>query len=406
MSDTAVRPSLPALTMRHGSIEDLLTLLKTQRAQMIDVTAPVAAMRFEGGRMLIGGLPVHMSEQGVTDPSGAYRLTDGAVTDLSERLFSGQRAGTVLRTLHDVDVPTFDSLLNQRAAFESFVGKNLLLRLMYGTDDADPASVGFVRAVLSDRYGLNRDNLDVATGFLRGCLAAGLTISDIRNIDLAGGRLYIDVVSPDIEIAAAELLAGYRSPYRGPNESSPMVRAGLTLLNDELGGGARVVRPFVHALACSNGMVVKVAADRANHVGGRLEEGAVIYGADTVEADRNAEILAVRDIVLDLLSEKQLRANVDILTGKAVAAVTSEPVETMQAIGKALRFSNDEVNLLLGDLMRSGQELPDGKGHLAGAYLQAATSASQRISDPARAREIQEAGVLVMETATAYAASK
>src|SRR5690606_14026538 len=96
---------------------------------------------------------------------------------------------------------------------------------------------GIARAFLSDRYSV-MDNLDVLMASLDGIREAGVKV-DVAGCDLSERRMYVRLVSPEVQVSAVELLKDYRSPFSGQSGADlPIISAGLLIQNSEVGNGA------------------------------------------------------------------------------------------------------------------------------------------------------------------------
>ena len=179
----ATLPAVANETLRKAELSALIDVLRRRHAQKLDIVAPTSTLRSYGGNLMMGGLdeiivpaqPAKLTATGVTeaveafafDPSGLYWPTHYADADIASAFDIPLR---YLRRLRVQDLELFDINVNRWA--EKAEG-NSLFRLLYGTSDAHPGTIGMVRAVRSDRFAMY-DNLDTVMSILSGIKEAGL----------------------------------------------------------------------------------------------------------------------------------------------------------------------------------------------------------------------------------------
>ncbi len=74
------------LTARNATLQDLAVLLRDQQARKVDVVAPAAAIRAEGGWLVLDGTVPDLGEDGVTMTAGRYRPTDVCDQGIADKL--------------------------------------------------------------------------------------------------------------------------------------------------------------------------------------------------------------------------------------------------------------------------------------------------------------------------------
>ena len=242
---------LPAV--RHADKTDLLRILNEQKAWRVDLVIPAEKLRFEGGLLQIEGQDPIVDADGVTDPNGSYWPTatfDGQVADklgIGASYLHHLRVGrTEARTGKEIAVPRLD--LWDGNVNGMLHGRRQRTRTVYVHDDkgevidteqvvrqealpADPrkffvrllrpdSGPGIARAFLSDAYGAPMDNWNGLMAMIAGIEAAGVNMDTLHITgDLSDNNMYIDVMAPEILVAAPELLEGYRSPFDTESEA-------------------------------------------------------------------------------------------------------------------------------------------------------------------------------------------
>lgn len=384
MNTSTLTPIGPQI-LRDSDIPSLMNVLQDNESRKLDLVVPTNSIRLIEGNLVIDGQEVILSDDGVTDPNGAYgtaHIVDQNLADLFSipvRYIRRMRAEKV--GLLDINVNTWAADADGTS----------LLRLLQGTDATNPGTVGFLRAILSSKYGF-RDHLDTVLSFLQGLRAAGLDASNIKRVDLSGERLYISVNVPQIAIDAKELVKNYRSPFNGKSgEELPLMNAGLVMTNSEVGRGAFQILPVAELQVCTNGLTRAVDGFRKVHLGGRLQEGSVNWSVETQDA-ANAFIQAqVKDAVSSFLSEGYLENLRDDLLRDAGVEIT-DVVKTIEVVAKKLQYSQTEQDSILADFIKGGQVT-------SGGILNAVTSVAQRIEDPDRAFDFNNTAIDAMKIA-------
>lgn len=147
------------------------------------------------------------------------------------------------------------ALVNHNLNFwiENTKDRNFMIRA-YERDNKKIA-----RAILTDRY-KRIDNDVIATKAINRMLDVGC---EIKHADYDGDNLSITGVFPEIEGNVA-----------GEREVDDIIQAGITITNNEVGGGSFKVLPFLYRLVCTNGMVAPsfVGTFLAKHVGKKVTD--------------------------------------------------------------------------------------------------------------------------------------
>jgi len=386
---TTTLPPVPARSLRHANLADLITLLQQQHRQKIDIVVPVSSLHLHDGSLEIAGIDPLVTEGGVTDLSGLYRPTSTVDADLATLLGIPLR---YVRRMRDEHVGLLDTNVNEWA---SRATNQVLVRLFYGSDPDHPETSGIARAIRSDRYGL-KDHLDTVLAVLDGMRDAGLTADNISSASLSDDHLYLFVEAPEIAAMAPKLLNGYRSPWTTDDGTTlPVVHAGFVVKNSETGGGALSVTPRIVVQICTNGLTMTKDAIRQIHVGQRLAEGQVDWAADTIAKSNELIHLQMRDAVSSFLTEDFLAAKIAELEETSDTPI-KDVQNTIQVVAKQLAYTEDEAAGILGHFIKGGQLS-------AGGVMQAVTSFSQTIEDVDRQNAIEASGVEAMLAAARVA---
>lgn len=387
--------ALDSLTARNATLEDMVAILRHQRARRLDVVAPAAAVHAYDGNLVIDGAIQHVTTDGVTSAAGTYRPTVVADEGLAAKLGINL---AYLRRLREQRPDLWDANVNGWLHGNPLTGiapdpRKFLIRLFQAEGD----NLGVARAVLSDSYKVI-DNLDALLATLDGIRQAGVDV-EFDGLDLSERRLYARVVAPQIRAYAPGLLAGYRSPFGGetyipgrqwtPEQarqaaarsgqgyepgSEPVLFAGFVVSNSEVGDGAWSITPRIVAQVCGNGMQIVADVTRAVHLDSRQDEGVIRYSADTQEKELALITARARDAVATFLSPAYLQAKVSEVERKAGVPV-SHPDETVRQVAKAAKFSDEIADGILAHFVRGGQLT-------AGGVMQAVTSLAQTLDDP------------------------
>lgn len=227
-------------------------------------------------------------------------------------------------------------------------GKNVLLRTFEGVE------ANVARAFLSDRY-LALDNYDVLFAVLDAIKKTGAKV-EIKSADVTDKRLYLNVVAPEVEIQAVEMLRNYMRTNDGVGNG---VVSGFTVSNSEVGWGQFLIRPRAHIAKCGNGYISNEDSFSKIHLGGKLEPGVITWSQET--KNRNLELVMsqVQDAIRTYLSKDYL--------GKMVAKIAKahniefeHPLDAVQNVCKDLKYTDTQRKSIMeyfaagGDMKGSG----------------------------------------------------
>lgn len=201
---------------------------------------------------------------------------------------------------------------------------------------------GKARAFLSDRY-RPLDNVDLAEAVLP-------IIADkkweIRDCDLTERRLYIKIVSKDLQAVVVR---------PGGNH---VVHPGLMIANSEVGLGAVKVTPSLHWPHCFNIALMDEAGTSRIHTGKKDERfgdlAAEFFTDDTRKQADKAFWMKVRDIVSATITQDLFTRLVEKFQETVDAKMTGNPIKVVEVIAKKLGFTEVEKTGVLKHLIEGG----------------------------------------------------
>jgi hypothetical protein len=419
MTELYVEPA----TLRAGDLTQVLDLLKDQRARTVDLPVPAANLSSNFGQLIVAGAEPVIDETGVTPVDGAYRFTQVAEGQLAKRL---SIPPAYLRTMRAEALELYDGNVNgwlhgyqhSRHGSDDYAeraadSRRFLVRLLRGEV---PGSDGLVRAILSDSY-LIIDNLDVLFAVLGGIKGAGVD-AQVVSADLTDRRMVLRIASTDVAALAPGLLKDYRSPFveGGPQRiggggwtmagareaarregagypqgAEPVVFAGFTVQNSEIGQGMYSIKPSIVVQVCSNGLTLDAAAFAKRHLGAKLDEDAITWSDETQR--RNVELITsmTTDAVHAFMSREFLTEQVSRLEREAGVPI-SNPAETIKTVSRQLAFTEAQQADILDHFIRGGQMT-------AGGVMQAVSSVAQTVADGEAAADLEAAAIPAMAAA-------
>lgn len=343
--------------LRNTDLRSLIEHLKAEHSRKHDVIVPERMLSFANTD---DGLTVNVPEvmEG-TDIriDTPCTVTSKAVGDLADRL--AIPVAYLRRMLAEADHrPLAVSNLGHWAERST---KSVMLRSFFNGEGG-----GVLRAVLSDRY-RSIDHLDTIYATLEGFRQAGVRpTTTVAN--LTDGRLDIRFTSEDVAINIADLVGDYRHGGRSGSDL-PMLFAGFSLRNNETGGGAYSLVPMVVVQVCTNGMTRVKDAYRAIHLGEKLEEGVIEWSAETIQRQLALITSKTCDVVKATLSTDFLdRVANEMREAKGV--VITKPAETIKAVSKTLRWTEEQGDAILASFIAGGDVTALGLGQAVTATAQ------------------------------------
>lgn len=360
--------------IRGGDLTEVVAALNARNQLADDLVVPARRLIIssEGELVLREG-----GEDGLPVLDTAYELSQLAHGQMAERL----------------DVPVaywrrmqaHPLLLAENANY--WLGRDsrkFLVRTLRGGDGP-----GFVRAVLSNSFQAV-DDLDVLLAVLAGINAAGIEAQ--ASVDLTERRMVANITAPGIEVNAPELLRAYRDPASGRSGLDyPIVSAGISVSNSEVGHGAFSVMPRIVFLVCRNGMTRPADAIKSIHLGGKLEEGRVNWSSDTHRKNLELVMAKARDAVATFLDRPYLEKVLADLQELAGVELT-KPAEAIERVSKQLTFTGEQQTAILDAFIRGGDLSALG-------VAQAVTFVAQHTEDGDAAFELENAALRAAEMA-------
>lgn len=401
--------------VRNSDLETMIQKLTAQQAMKVDLVVPAEKLRTRDAQVIVSGQDPYLSTEGVTDVNGAYRIGDGALGQIAERIrvdAEDKRDNGIpvryLRKLAARRPDVFDYTLNslfggrttRKVSGEQEVvypadSRSFLLRTFKGYDESE----GLLRAFLSDRFGIV-DHLDVTAACLDGIKAAGAEV-EFHSCNLNDSNMSVSVVSPQVAALAPKFLEGYRNPFRNAelekarqdiqswrrvagNEGmgfeagdEPIVFAGFQWGNSEVGRGKFYLQPKLMIKVCRNGLTLPALAISRIHIGAQLEQGTVQWSRETQNRSLDLIKSQVKDAVAQWLSPQFLAEQVNELEKLAGAEIV-EPAKAIEVVSKELQFTEAEREGIFAHFLA-------GRQFTAAGVTNAITSFSQTVADFERA---------------------
>lgn len=370
------------LTIRKGTLGDLVEELKEQQRRKVDLVVPARDLWSHNGLVAVRDYDTELTDTGVT--SKALFLTPsevfdtGMVAKLSPKGRPlGRRFVRALRQEGRTDL--VDSLYNGLLHGNKDLGvagdpRAFFLRTF---SPADSAHTGYARALLSNSY-RPIDNWDVLGTILKGLQTAGFTGHVVRQADLTDDRMYVRIGVPQVTALAPTLLRNYTSPYsRNRGADNPVVEAGLVITNSETGGGAFTITPELVIQICTNGMTIKKDMIRKPHLGAKLDEGLLKVSDETRKRNLALVESQVSDAVETFLDPAYLE--------RVVASIENQSEESVDNVEKALEtiisrpaFTEDDMAGLMSMFFDGGDRTRGGLANAITAYSQSESIDSDR----------------------------
>jgi hypothetical protein len=168
-------------------------------------------------------------------------------------------------------------------------------------------------------------------------------------------------------------------------QAGDIVQAGIMISNSEVGLGSVTVMPLVYRLVCKDGLIINDLGQRKYHIGRELEESWELYSDATLEAEDNAFMLKLADIVRTAVDETKFAMVVDKLREAAKVKITSHVPEVVELTSRHYGFTKSEETDILQHIITGGDLSLYG-------LSSAVTRASQDVSDYDRATVLEAAG--------------
>ena len=396
------------LTARNATGADLMKILNEQKAHKHDLVVPSTNMKMVNGNLVVKNSEAVLTDDGVSQVNGTYRPTavfdEGVSSKLNIPLKYLQRMRADRPDMYDANVNGWlhgrkrQTPQGLEVVHESDP-RSFLVRLFRG----DEKDMGVARALLSDRYGIAFDHIDMLTAVMKGIQESGVNVIS-RVSDLSERRLRVRFECPDIWAEAPRLLDGYKDPFSGDGRArragafdelrqqygahhifnekdAPIAFIGFDFSNSETGDGKYRLVPVIEMVRCTNGWVQRQEAVERVHLGAKLAEGEVKPSQDTLRKAGELIAAETRDAVVQWLDKGYLERMIKGLEDKAVVPV-SKSSETVPAICAGLGFTADEQAGVLDMFIAGGQIT-------AGGVAQAVSAYAQTLEDVDRAFDIE-----------------
>ena len=195
---------------------------------------------------------------------------------------------------------------------------------------------GTARALLSDRY-RRIDNFEIAQNVLP--VISEMPDARVESCEVTDNRMYLKVVNPRLE---TEITKG------------DIVQAGIIISNSEVGLGSVSVMPLVFRLVCLNGTVVNDLGKRKYHLGRENEDSWELYSDETLQADDNAFMMKLADIVRTAVDETKFTMITDKLREAAGIKIEAPVADIVELTGKQYGFTKNENAGILQHLILGG----------------------------------------------------
>src|SRR5690606_22140046 len=117
------------------------------------------------------------------------------------------------------------------------------------------------------------DDYDVLFSALEAIKNTGVEV-EITKADISDNRMALHVICPAVEQQADAFLREYLKENDAVGNG---IVSGFVITNSETGNGAFEIRPRAVIVKCNNGLVVKDDRFRRIHLGGKMNEGQIIW---------------------------------------------------------------------------------------------------------------------------------
>ena len=368
------------------NVTDIVTLgamLKDQNARKHDVVVTTTSLAVD----VVENMPVLM----VPD----HELTEEGVTLVPRPMTMGTVSSGQLADKTGIPLAYFRRMAGEAPELLAANANRWLSHMsgqsMVRTFRSDEG-MGFVRALLSDRF-FTFDNLDAVLATLEGFEQAGIKPT-IRSIDLTERNMHVRFVAEEISLDIADIVKAYERQGRS-GVDYPLLFAGLSLRNSEVGGGKFRLDPQVVVQVCTNGLTRTSEGLSRQHVGGRLEEGVVNWSQDTREKSLALVTAQTRDTVRSIMSRDYLIGVATEMRMAANVKVDNAPV-VCKVVSTHLKYTEDQADALLRRFIQD-------KDHTALGVAQAVTSLAQEAEDGDTQSEMEASAFEVMKVAAVAA---
>jgi hypothetical protein len=171
----------------------------------------------------------------------------------------------------------------------------------------------------------------------------------VESCNITPTSLYLKVVNERVE---------------GDVEVGDTVQGGLIITNSEVGAGSIAIRPLLYRLVCTNGMVVNSLAKRQFHLGtGYADEQWEIFQDDTVEADKRAFDLKLRDTLTEAMKMIWFGQALNTLKKSKELVMVKGVPDVVEVVRKKFQYTKQTSDSILNQLIREGDLTAYGLGN-------------------------------------------
>jgi len=175
-----------------------------------------------------------------------------------------------------------------------------------------------------------------------------------------------------------------------------VVEAGVMVTNSEVGLGSVNVSPFIHRLACVNGMVVNDSRLHSRHL---TASQATIDGVYEVlsdeakELDNRALLTKVRDVVLSTSDKVRFENNVAKMTN-ATEIKIKKPKKVIEVLENRFDLTKQEGEDILENLINRDDKQPTAN---VWSVVNSVTALGNTLDDYDRGTKMQSIGGVLLD---------
>lgn len=325
--------------MRNSELTTLVEKLEKRNELKRDFVSPASKLLWEPD----GGLIVKTEEADLL-----YKPSDLFKTQIAEKL------GIPMAYFRKMEAHV-PALLSQNVNgwLDTRQRERFLVRGLekYETNE----NVG--RAFLSSNYNII-DDYDVLFSALEAIKNSGVDV-EITKADISDNKMALHVICPDVEHKADAFLREYLKENDAVGNG---IISGFVITNSETGKGAFEIRPRAVIVKCNNGLVVKDDRFRRIHLGGKMDEGQIVWSERTQKKNRDLVISQVGDAVKTYLSPEYLGTMVERLA--TLHKIDLEyPVDAVANVCKTLSIDEENKKNILDHFLRDGTHTVAGIYH-------------------------------------------
>jgi hypothetical protein len=358
-------------TIHRSQTSALSIITKVQRETPHDVIADSQSLEFtvdgaEGSNAVLMGLRNHQAKNYFCD-----QLHKNGLDQVAER---AGIPGTYVNRLLERPYGRELIIENLSRIYREEENKKLLVRSVDGQ----------VRGVLSNAF-KRMDSGPIVEAFAKAC-------EDV-------GAVPVEGVGGDLRWALKAILPMVFQPSKKTG-TEEIIAFGVQLSNSDFGKGTLSLNAFMTRVICTNYATLQQVLRQA-HLGKRLSDD-MEYSAETYRADTRTQVLAVRDMVKNVLAPEKINALVGQIGEALETRVNTKDVWSELPKMGLLKGEIDKVKELFTD--GDVEVLPPGntKARLANAiswFAKSAASAERRL-------ELEEvAGQVMLPTVKEKAAA-